>query len=101
MTNTAVPQGTSIAVIGAGIIGVASAYELARQGYEVTVYDPEPPGEAGASRANAGHIAASDIYPLSTPGIHWKALNMLSHRDSPLRVSMPDVIKQIPWFWRF
>ena len=101
MANTAVPQGASVAVIGAGIIGVSSAYELARQGYEVTIYDPEPPGKAGPSLANAGHVAASDIYPLSAPGIHWKALNMLSHRDSPLRVPVADAIKQIPWFWRF
>ena len=55
MANAGVPQGASITVIGVGIIGVASAYQLGREGYEVTSYDPEPPGEAGPSRANAGH----------------------------------------------
>jgi D-amino-acid dehydrogenase len=101
MSDQALPSGASIAVIGAGIVGVASACELARQGYEVVVYDPAPPGEAGPSRANAGHVAASDIYPLSTPGIHWKAMKMLLNRDGPLKIPLRDAVAQIPWFWRF
>ena len=101
MSDQALPSGASIAVIGAGIVGVASAYELARQGYEVVVYDPAPAGEAGPSRANAGHVAASDIYPLSTPGIHWKAMKMLLNRDGPLKIPLRDAVAQIPWFWRF
>jgi D-amino-acid dehydrogenase len=101
MTDTPISSAASIAVIGAGIVGVASACELARRGYEVTVYDPEPPGEAGPSRANAGHVAASDIYPLSAPGIHWKALKMLLNRDGPLKIPVRDAVAHIPWFWRF
>jgi D-amino-acid dehydrogenase len=101
MAETTPSSGASIAVIGAGIVGVASACELARRGYEVTVYDPAPPGEAGPSRANAGHVAASDIYPLRAPGIHWKALKMLLNRDGPLKIPVRDAIAQIPWFWRF
>jgi len=81
MTDTTLPSGASVAIIGAGIVGVASACALARRGYEVVVYDLAPPGEAGSSRANAGHVAASDIHPLSTPGIHWKALKMLINPD--------------------
>jgi len=37
----------SIAIIGAGIVGTASAFELQRAGYQVTVFDPEAPGEGG------------------------------------------------------
>jgi len=101
MTNTTLPSGASIAIIGAGIIGVSSAYELARKGYQVTIFDPEPPGEAGPSRANAGHIGASDIYPLSAPGIHWKALKMLMSRDGALKIPLGEALAQLPWFWRF
>jgi D-amino-acid dehydrogenase len=101
MTDTTLPPGASVAIIGAGIVGVASACALARRGYEVVVYDPESPGEAGSSRANAGHVAASDIHPLSTPGIHWKALKMLINPDGPLKIPLRDSFAHIPWFWRF
>ena len=92
---------SSVAIIGAGIVGVASACALNRKGYEVTVFDPYYPGEGGSSKANAGHIGASDIFPLSTPGIHWKALKMLLDSDAPLKVPLKDFWPQIPWFWRF
>ena len=92
---------SSVAIIGAGIVGVASACALNRKGYEVTVFDPYYPGEGGSSKANAGHIGASDIFPLSTPGIHWKALKMLLNSDAPLKVPLKDFWPQIPWFWRF
>ena len=80
---------------------MASACVLNRKGYEVTVFDPYYPGEGGSSKANAGHIGASDIFPLSTPGIHWKALKMLMDSDAPLKVPLKDFWPQIPWFWQF
>ena len=43
----------SVAIIGAGIIGMATARALQRQGHQVTVFDPEPPG-SGCSFGNAG-----------------------------------------------
>jgi D-amino-acid dehydrogenase len=58
MPKKGIPLGSSVAVIGAGIIGVASACALIRQGYEVTIFDPSDPGETGSSNANAGHIGA-------------------------------------------
>ena len=45
-----------MAIIGAGVVGMASACVLNRKGYEVTVFDPYYPGEGGSSKANAGHI---------------------------------------------
>ena len=84
-----------MAIIGAGVVGMASACALNRKGYEVTVFDPYYPGEGGSSKANAGHIGASDIFPLSTPGIHWKALKMLMDSDAPLKVPLIDFWPQI------
>ena len=101
MPKVQIRPGSSVAIIGAGIVGVASACVLNRKGYEVTVFDPYYPGEGGSSKANAGHIGASDIFPLSTPGIHWKALKMLMDSDAPLKVPLKDFWPQIPWFWRF
>ena len=69
MPNAQIPPGSAVAIIGAGVVGMASACALNRKGYEVTVFDPYYPGEGGSSKANAGHIGASDIFPLSTPGI--------------------------------
>ena len=101
MPNVPIYPGSSVAIIGAGVVGIASACALNRKGYEVTVFDPYYPGEGGSSKANAGHIGASDIFPLSTPGIHWKALKMLMDSDAPLKVPLKDFWPQIPWFWRF
>lgn len=101
MPKVQISPGSSVAIIGAGVVGMASACVLNRKGYEVTVFDPYYPGEGGSSKANAGHIGASDIFPLSTPGIHWKALKMLMDSDAPLKVPLKDFWPQIPWFWLF
>ena len=101
MPNSQISSGSSVAIIGAGVVGMASACALNRKGFEVTVFDPYFPGEGGSSKANAGHIGASDIFPLSTPGMYWKALKMLMDSDAPLKVPLPDFWSQIPWFWRF
>ena len=101
MPKVQISPGSSVAIIGAGIVGMASACVLNRKGYEVTVFDPYYPGEGGSSKANAGHIGASDIFPLSTPGIHWNALKMLMDSDAPLKVPLKDFWPQIPWFWQF
>lgn len=101
MPKVQISPGSSVAIIGAGVVGMASACVLNQKDYEVTVFDPYYPGEGGSSKANAGHIGASDIFPLSTPGIHWKALKMLMDSDAPLKVPLKDFWPQIPWFWQF
>src|SRR5258707_15610162 len=53
-----------VAVIGAGIIGCAVAFGLAREGWRVLLADAEEPGVGGASFGNVGHIAAELIEPL-------------------------------------
>src|SRR6267142_54169 len=53
-----------VAVIGAGIIGCAIAFALAREGWRVLLADAEEPGVGGASFGNVGHIAAELIEPL-------------------------------------
>ena len=101
MLSSNIPLGSSVAIIGAGIVGISSACVLNQKGYHVSIYDPFNPGIGGASKANAGHIGASDIFPLSVPGIHFKALKMLMDSDAPLKVPFKDFWSQIPWFWKF
>ena len=54
----------SVAVIGAGIVGSAVAYALAREGRRVLLFDRGEPGVCGASFGNAGHIATESVEPL-------------------------------------
>ena len=69
-------QGT-IAVIGAGIVGAAVAYALAREGRKVLLIDRADPGETGASYGNVGHVATEWVQPLPSPGLlfgFWRQL---------------------------
>jgi glycine/D-amino acid oxidase-like deaminating enzyme len=91
----------SIAVIGAGVIGCAVAFELAREGHHVQLFDRAPPGEAGASFGNAGHVATELLEPLPTPGLlfgFWRELFTFGGvLDIPLR-RLPAFA---PWALRF
>jgi len=56
-----------VAVLGAGLAGVTTAWELARDGHEVVVVEREAQVAAGASFANGGIVAASRPYPWPSP----------------------------------
>ncbi|NDV87912.1 FAD-dependent oxidoreductase [Aurantimonas aggregata] len=89
--------GNGVAIIGAGVVGTALAFRLAERGEAVTLFDTGTPGELGPSRGNAGHIAASDIFPLSHPGIAVEALGMLAKRDGPLKIDSRYLPTLAPW----
>lgn len=95
------PRGSSIAVIGAGIIGTSAAFALAERGYKVTLYDRAEPGRTGPSWGNAGHVVGSGIFPLAEPGIAWSGLKMLLDPDAPLKVPPAYYAAIAPWLWRF
>ena len=80
----------NIAIVGAGVIGVASAAFLQRDGHSVTLYDPLPPGE-GCSFGNAGSIGPGSVVPLSTPGIVRQAASWITDPDSRHRQINPKV----------
>ena len=87
--NNGTPGARSIAVIGAGVIGCAVAFALAREGHRVQLFDRAPPGAAGASFGNAGHIATELLEPLPAPGLlvgFWRELFAFGGvLDIPLR----------------
>jgi glycine/D-amino acid oxidase-like deaminating enzyme len=89
-----------IAIIGAGVVGVACARALQRDGHRVTIYDPQPPGR-GASFGNAGHIAIDHIRPLSRLDIVGQVPRMLMDPLGPLCIRWRDAPSLVPWLARF
>ncbi|OZI32313.1 D-amino acid dehydrogenase small subunit [Bordetella genomosp. 10] len=74
-----------VCVIGAGVVGVSSAYFLARQGFDVTLVDArERPAEV-SSFANGGQLSYSYVAPLAGPGVLPSVPSWLLRADSPLR----------------
>ena len=66
-----------VLVLGSGVVGVASAYYLARQGHEVTVVDRQPAAGMETSFANAGQVSPGYSAPWAAPGIPIKAMKWL------------------------
>ncbi|MEZ5815830.1 MAG: FAD-dependent oxidoreductase [Hyphomicrobiaceae bacterium] len=87
-------------VIGAGIVGVCSAIELQRRGWQVTLVDRLAPGE-GCSFGNAGILAAQAVVPVAMPGIEKDAARMLLDRESPLVVRPGSLPWTARWLWKF
>ena len=101
MTHAPVPAGASIAIVGAGIVGLSCAFVLAERGYAVTLIERDEPGRSGPSFGNAGQIAAQGIHPLASPGIGLRGLRMLANRDAPLKIPVSYMPEIAPWLWRF
>jgi D-amino-acid dehydrogenase len=89
-----------IVVLGAGVIGVTSAWYLARAGHEVTVIDRQQAAALETSFANAGEISPGYASPWAAPGIPLKALKWMFQEHAPLIVQpRPDWAK-ISWLAR-
>ncbi|MEO8489513.1 FAD-dependent oxidoreductase [Pseudomonas sp.] len=88
-----------IAVVGAGIIGVACALQLARHGLRVIVLDPQEPG-MGASYGNAGHLATEQVFPIADMSILTRLPGMLMDPMGPLRLDWKYLPRALPWFAR-
>lgn len=89
-----------VCVLGAGIVGLASAYELSRAGHQVTVIDRATPG-SGASGGNGAQLSYDYVQPLADPAI-WKQLpKLLLSPSSPLKVRPRFDVQQWLWAMRF
>ncbi|QXI18620.1 NAD(P)/FAD-dependent oxidoreductase [Pseudomonas hamedanensis] len=88
-----------IAVVGAGIIGVACALRLAQQGLRVVVIDQQAPGH-GASFGNAGHLATEQVFPIADVSILKRLPAMLMDPMGPLRLDWKYLPRALPWFTR-
>lgn len=96
----ALPTGGHVAVVGAGILGVAAALRLLADGRRVTLFDPKGVGE-GASRGNASILAVESCVPIATPGILRRVPGMLLDPLGPLAIRWRYLPRLAPWLWHF
>jgi D-amino-acid dehydrogenase len=85
-----------VCVLGAGIVGLATAYELSRQGFEVTVVDRATSG-AGASGGNGAQLSYSYVQPLADASVWMQLPKLLLSPDSPLKIKPQWDMQQ--WRW--
>lgn len=90
-----------IAVIGAGVIGTTSAYELACDGHEVTVFERRGAAAEESSFANAGVIAPGYVTPWAGPGMPAKVARYLFSRHAPVKLGLPLSMAELAWIWRW
>ena len=90
----------SIAVIGAGMVGVCCGLYLQREGFEVTLIERDGPGEA-ASFGNLGSFGIASCVPAAMPGILKKVPGMLIDSEAPLKIRWGYAPRALPWFLRF
>jgi D-amino-acid dehydrogenase len=86
-----------ILVLGAGVVGVATAWYLAEDGHEVVVVDRQPGPALETSFANGGQISASHAEPWANPGMPFQILKWLGRREAPLLFRLTAD----PWQWRW
>jgi D-amino-acid dehydrogenase len=90
-----------VIVLGAGVVGVTSAWYLARAGHEVVVVDRQPGAGFETSFANGGQISVSHAEPWANPSAPAKILGWLGHIDAPLLFRPRLSTRQWAWGLRF
>ncbi|PPC78076.1 FAD-dependent oxidoreductase [Pokkaliibacter plantistimulans] len=99
LTTTPHSSQVDVAIVGAGIIGVTCALQLARQGRRVVIIDQQPAGQ-GASYGNAGHMATEQVFPIADLSILKRLPAMLLDPMGPLRLDWKYLPQALPWFTR-
>ena len=90
----------TVAIIGAGIVGVSTAIWCLRDGHDVILIDRKGPAE-GASHGNGGVLASNGIVPISVPGLLRNVPGLLFGRDQPLFLKWQYLPRLVPWLTRF
>ncbi|CAJ91964.1 Glycine/D-amino acid oxidase (deaminating) [Cupriavidus necator] len=89
-----------VLVLGSGVIGVTSAWYLAKAGHEVTVVDREAGPALGTSFANAGQISPGYASPWAAPGVPLKAIKWMFQQHAPLSIRPDGTLFQLQWMWQ-
>ncbi len=90
-----------VCVLGAGVIGITTAYYLNKAGHQVTVIERNAQAGLETSYANGGQLSYSYVAPLAGPGVVPKIPPWLLRRDSPLRFYPRFDLDQWRWCLRF
>ena len=86
-----------VVILGSGVIGVTSAYYLAKHGVKVTVIDRQNGSAEETSFGNAGQISPGYSTPWAAPGIPLKAFKWMFQRHAPLAIKMDGSLWQLKW----
>ena len=88
-----------IVVIGAGVIGVTTAWFLRKEGHTVEVIEREPKAADGTSFANAGQLSYGYAMPWAMPGVPLKALKWMFQKDAPFKLHLDteQPLRQMKW----
>lgn len=91
-----------IIVIGAGVVGLTSAWFLRQEGFDVTVVERHPFAAQESSHANAGQLSYGYAMPWAAPGVPLKALKWLFDPLAPfkLRLDLQHPVEQAAWLFR-
>ena len=89
-----------ILVLGAGVIGVTTAWYLAKEGHEVIVVDRQREVAQETSAANAGQISPGYATPWGAPGIPLKAVKWMFEKHAPLAIRPDGTLFQLRWMWQ-
>ena len=90
-----------IAIVGAGIIGVTTAWEMAADGHEVTVFERRGAAAEEASFANAGVVAPGYVTPWAAPGMRGKVLRSLLSTHGAIKLRWPISQRDVGWMSRW
>lgn len=89
-----------ITIIGAGVIGMTTAYYLTKAGHEVTIIEKSD-GTNNCSFGNAGYISPSHFIPLASPGIVAQGLKWMLSSSSPFYIKPRLNTSLIKWGLKF
>ncbi|WP_313370304.1 FAD-dependent oxidoreductase [Achromobacter animicus] len=87
---------SSVAVVGAGIVGLSVALELQRRGLHVTIYDRNQP-MSGCSAGNAGYLSEANIFPPGATGSLLQLSRLLLSKQGPLVIHPAYALRMLPW----
>lgn len=88
-------------VVGAGIVGLSSAWHLQKRGWEVTIVSPQEPQSQGCSFGNGGLIVPSHFVPLASPGLLKTGLKLMLRPKGPFGFSSLLDFKTLSWAFKF
>ncbi|MFC0410178.1 D-amino acid dehydrogenase [Roseomonas elaeocarpi] len=86
-----------ITILGAGVIGVATAYWLQRDGHEVTVIERREGAGLETSWGNGAIIHVSSVQPWAAPGVPFKVLRWIGQEEAPMLLRL----RAVPTMWRW
>ncbi len=89
-----------IIVIGGGVVGISSALEFQRRGYQVSLLDPKQPGRE-TSYGNTGVLSDGSVVISNNPGLRKRLPKLILKKSNALNYSLGFVLKRLPWVARF